>query len=97
MPPLHPIPTRSLQDFELDVAQGIGKLIEWYVREGHFLRSLKSLTLFWRLPREGDAHFEVPASLLRQCMGTLEDLVLLMSSNVNKGPFMNELSNNGMF
>ena len=98
LPRPQPITSRSLKTLSFDVVPGVGKLIEWYIREGHFLASLKKLTLSWGyLSSEDDMHFEVPAFLLRQCMDTLEDLILTMYPGVDNGPFFNEFSNNGMF
>ena len=93
-----PIASRSLKNLTLGVVPGVGKLIEWYIRQGHFLASLKELWLSWSESREEDnVHFEVPISLLRQCVDTLEDLSFWISPSINEGPFFNEISNNGMF
>ena len=98
LPQPHPIASRSLKTLSLWVVPGVGKLIERYIREGYFLASLKKLTLLWGSHlSEGDVHFEVPASLLRQCMDTLEDLTFDMFLNVDSGPCLNGFSNNGMF
>ena len=98
LPRPRPIASRSLKTLSLWVDPGVGKLIEWYIREGYFLASLKKLELSWVSSSiEDGMHFEVPASLLRQCMDTLEDLTFDMSFDINKGPLLNEFSNNGMF
>ena len=83
---------------------GVGKLIEWYIREGYFLANLEKLELSW-VPHYSDpgaddaddVSFEVPASLLRQCMDTLEDLTFDISFYIDKGPFLDEFSDNGTF
>ena len=98
LPRPQPIASRFLKTLSLWVDPGIGKLIEWYIREGYFLASLKKLQLLWGSSlNEDDIHFEVPASLLRQCMVTLEDLTFDMSLDISKGSFLNEFSDNGMF
>ena len=94
----HPIPSRSLKTLSLGVVPGVGKLIDWYIREGYFLASLKKLQLSWEYYLgQHDIHFEVPALLPHQCMDTLEELTLSMYFDVSKGPFLNEVSNNSMF
>ena len=97
LPQPHPITSRSLKTLSLQVIPGVGKLIEWYVREGRFLSSLEKLQLLWRNLDECDGGFEAPASLLRQCIDTLEELTLSVYSDINKDSFVNGFSRNGMF
>ena len=104
LPRPQPRVSRSLKTLILRVVPGVGKLMEWYIREGYFLANLEKLELSW-VPHYSDpgaddaddVSFEVPASLLRQCMNTLEDLTLCINLNTNKGPFINKFSNNSMF
>ena len=69
------------------------------MREGYFLASLKNLQLSWGYyPSSEDViYFEALASLLRQCMDTLEDLTFEMLFDIDKGSFWDEFSNNGVF
>ena len=98
LPRPQPITSRSLKTLSLWVVPGIGKLIQWYMREGYFLASLKKLQLSWGYyPSSEDViSFEALASLLRQCMDTLEDLTFETFFDMDKGSFLNEFSNNGV-
>ena len=98
LPRPHPIPSRSLKTLSLGVVPGVGKVIDWYIREGYFLASLKKLQLSWEYYLgQHEIHFEVPALLPHQCMDTLEELTLSVYSDINKDSFVNGFSRNGMF
>ena len=96
LPPPYPLPSRSLMSLYLEVAPGVDKLIEWYIREGSFLARIKMLNLSWDIEAEGGIHFGVLKSLLHHCMGSLEDLTLTVFSSVNEGPLMEKIADNSM-
>ena len=83
LPPPRPAPNRVLKCLNPEVIPGVGKLIEWYIREGCFLAILRKLVLRWHysstekgtLYLQSDGHM----ALLRHCAETLEDLTISIS------------------
>ena len=97
LPPPHPRPNRSLKHLILEMVPGIDKLVEWYIREGHFLAGLTRLTLKWWSslpPPKGFSYSEGLVPLLGHCADTLEYLNLRINMTSCLG--QNEIPNNGM-
>ena len=77
LPPPRSTPICSLKHLCFNMVPGIGRLIEWYIREGCFLASLRKLTLAWLEPYEDNGPcFDGLPDLLDHCADTLEDLSL---------------------
>ena len=100
LPSPHPVVARSVKDLRLSAAPGLDLLIDWYIREDHFLVDLKKLSLerMRGLPLPGDRpHFDGPIfiSLLEYCANTLEDLTL--STTSSEASVLDEISGTGTF
>ena len=106
LPRPHPIPGRALNSLSLPLISGIGRLIDWYIREGCFLAKLKKLRLCWDYPHQSEDDLAKSSPgldsfrpLLGYCyhMGTLEDLTLYVDSGAKRSALIEEISAIGMF
>ena len=97
-----PIPGRCLNSLSFPLVPGADTLIEWYIREGSFLASLKKLELRWdndesRNENRSCSSFESFRPLLDHCAGILEDLTINIHCSIDEGPTTNEIPSAGMF
>ena len=76
----HPIPSRSLKNFGLEVVSGVyldrsfsSKPQGASAWKAHFLASLKRLDVSWLHPSKDDLNFEVPTSPLRHGYAWTQD------------------------
>ena len=83
----------------LRVIPGVGELIEWYIQEGQFLKTLEVLELmsdikYDRPSPEYHAYIDSCTALLRHCAGTLRDLTF-GGQSLNKTPLVDKVANIG--
>ena len=102
LPRPHPIPGRALNSLSIPLVPGIGRLLEWYIRERSFLAKLNKLRLNWdhdqsKNKNSSCSSVECFKPLLDHCADTLEGLIIDIHCSIDEGPMTNGIPSAGMF